>query len=281
MHVIEQVADLRKQVATWRAAGERIAFVPTMGNLHTGHLRLVEEAKRHAPRVLVSIFVNPLQFGPTEDFERYPRTFEADRKALAGVQTDALFLPGVAEMYPLGQGAAKVVVPGLSDILCGAHRPRHFTGVATVVSILFNQVQPDVALFGEKDYQQLTVIRRFAAALQLPIEIIGVPTEREPSGLAMSSRNQYLSANERDRIAPLLYRRLQQTAQEIRHGRRDFAKLEAEAAVELTAAGFAVDYFAVCTPELAEPRGNEPELVLLVAAKLGVTRLIDNLKCFI
>ena len=281
MIVVERVAELRAAIRAWRTAGERIAFVPTMGNLHAGHLRLVQEGRRQASRVVVSIFVNPLQFGPSEDFERYPRTFEADRSALDGAQTDLVFVPGVAEMYPLGQGVARVEVPGLSDILCGAHRPGHFTGVATVVSILFNQVQPDLALFGEKDYQQLTIIRRFTAALQLPIEIVGVPTEREPSGLAMSSRNQYLSADERARTAPLLYRRLRETAAEIGRGRRDFAQLEAEAATALARAGFAVDYFAIRTPELALPTAETRAFVLLTAARLGATRLIDNLKQFI
>ncbi|MGH8530902.1 MAG: pantoate--beta-alanine ligase [Nevskiales bacterium] len=281
MHILERVSELRAQVSTWRAGGERIAFVPTMGNLHAGHLRLVEEAKRHASRVAVSIFVNPLQFGANEDFDRYPRTFEADRKALASVQADVLFMPGVGEMYPLGQGAVKIEVPGLSDILCGAQRPGHFTGVATVVSILFNQVQPDIAVFGEKDYQQLAVIRRFTKALQLPIEILGVPTEREASGLALSSRNQYLSVQEREQIAPRLYRSLQTAATRLQSGERDFAALEAEAASALTAAGLQVDYVAIRTPELTAPLQDQREFVLLAAAHLGTTRLIDNLKLFI
>ncbi len=281
MMVVERVAELRAQLRIWRGAGERIALVPTMGNLHAGHLRLVEEAKRHAPRVVASIFVNPLQFGADEDFDRYPRTFAADRKALMSVRTDALFVPGVVEMYPLGQGAAKVEVPGLSDILCGAQRPGHFAGVATVVSILFNQVQPDVAVFGEKDWQQLAVIRRFTQALQLPIEILGVPTEREASGLALSSRNQYLSVQERKQIAPQLYRNLQAAAARLHSGERDFAALEAAAVAALASAGFQVDYCAIRTPELAMPSPGQRELVLLAAARLGKTRLIDNLKLFI
>ncbi len=281
MIVVERVAGLRAQVQRWRAAGERVAFVPTMGNLHAGHLQLVREAQRYAPRVAVSIFVNPMQFGANEDFDRYPRSFAADQAALEGASTDLLFAPGVSEMYPLGQGRVKVEVPGLSDILCGAHRPGHFTGVATVVCTLFNQVQPDVALFGEKDYQQLAVIRRLTAALYLPIEIIGVPTVREPSGLAMSSRNQYLSSHEREHIAPQLYRNLLAAAGRLQAGVRDFAAIEAEGAAALAAAGFRVDYFCVRTPDLAVPQTDDREFVLLAAAWLGPTRLIDNLKQFI
>ncbi|MEJ2692039.1 MAG: pantoate--beta-alanine ligase [Candidatus Thiodiazotropha sp.] len=269
---------LRASVAAWREGGERIAFVPTMGNLHAGHLKLMAEARRRADRLVVSIFVNPLQFGEGEDFDAYPRTLEEDSSKLIAAGVDLLFTPSVCAIYPSGpQGQTRVEVPGLSDILCGASRPNHFVGVATIVCKLFNMIQPDLAVFGEKDYQQLMVIRRMVADLAIPIEIVGIPTVREGDGLAMSSRNGYLSAEQRGR-ASLLYRTLQGTAESIRAGRRDYASLEAAAVTSLGEAGFRPDYYAIRRAEdLAPPGEPEESLMILAAAYLGTTRLIDNL----
>ena len=195
MRTVHAIAELRAQVAAWKQAGERVAFVPTMGNLHRGHIHLVERARELAPRTVASIFVNPMQFGPSEDFAAYPRTLEADSHQLAAAGLDLLFAPGVAEVYPRPlEEMTQVMVPELPAVLCGASRPGHFSGVTTVVSKLFNMAQPDVAVFGEKDWQQLVIIRRMAADLDMPVEIVGVPTVREPDGLALSSRNGYLSA---------------------------------------------------------------------------------------
>jgi pantoate--beta-alanine ligase len=205
MHLVHTVAELHATLQPWRAAGERVALVPTMGNLHAGHLSLVSRAHELGECVVVSIFVNPLQFGPSEDFERYPRTLEADCALLEAAGVDVVFAPGVRDMYPGGYPPATTVAVGgaLTEILCGAFRPGHFAGVATVVNILFNLVAPEVAVFGEKDYQQLAVIRRMAADLGMSVRIVGAPTLREADGLAMSSRNQYLSPEERRRSAGL------------------------------------------------------------------------------
>ncbi|WP_127477961.1 pantoate--beta-alanine ligase [Sulfurivermis fontis] len=278
MQTATTIAEVRAVVAAWHAAGARVAFVPTMGNLHAGHIHLVDEAHRHADKVVASIFVNPLQFGPNEDFAAYPRTLAADQAKLAAAGCDLLFAPGEQEMYPLGrEGLTFVEVPGLSDILCGAFRPGHFRGVATVVSKLFHIVQPAVALFGEKDYQQLLVIRRMVRDLDMPVEIIGVPTVREADGLAMSSRNGYLAAAER-RLASEVYATLQALAAEVRAGARDYATLEAMAVARLERAGFRPDYVSVRRAEdLGLPQAGERRLVALVAARLGKTRLIDNL----
>lgn len=275
---IDTLAGLRRQVALWRSQGERIAFVPTMGNLHAGHLHLVERARELADRVAVSIFVNPLQFGPNEDFDRYPRTIEADRAGLIDVGADLLFTPAVAEMYPRPQAEqTRVEVPGLSDILCGAYRPGHFVGVATVVCKLFNMVQPDLALFGEKDFQQLLVIRRMAEDLALPVQIVGIPTVREEDGLARSSRNGYLTSEERN-LAPVVYRTLTWAAAELRGG-AEFAAVAGVARERLEGAGLRPDYFEVRrVTDLAVPAADDRDLVLLVAAWLGRTRLIDNLQ---
>lgn len=238
---IDTVEELRRQVRAWRAGRERIAFVPTMGNLHAGHVRLVEEARSRADRVVVSIFVNPLQFGPGEDFERYPRTLDADRKRLIGAGAELLFVPGVAEVYPRPPGEqTRVEVPGLSEILCGASRPGHFVGVATVVCKLFNMVQPDLALFGEKDYQQLMIIRRMVEDLALPVAILGVATVREADGLAMSSRNGYLTVEQR-KIAPALQRSLQSVVEELVRGRDDYGTVAAAAREQLRDAGMRPD----------------------------------------
>ncbi|HIP53555.1 MAG TPA: pantoate--beta-alanine ligase [Chromatiales bacterium] len=278
MEQITETTALRDRIAGWRKAGERIAFVPTMGNLHEGHLRLVQRAHELAPRRVVSIFVNPLQFGEGEDFGAYPRTLEADAEALRREGADLLYTPTVEGLYPRGQEAqTRVEVPGLSNILCGASRPGHFVGVATVVCKLFNLVQPDVAIFGEKDFQQLLVIRRMTEDLCLPVEIVGAETVREPDGLALSSRNGYLTPEER-RIAPKLYAVLRQIAEGVKKG-EEIATLETLAEATLRQAGFVPDYLTVRTADdLAVPTPRDNQLVVLGAAWLGRARLIDNLK---
>ena len=279
MKSVNNINDLRQQVAAWRAAGERIALVPTMGNLHEGHLELVRQAQQRADRVAVTIFVNPLQFGAGEDFESYPRTLREDSGKLEQVNADLLFVPPNDDVYPRKQEEqTRVTVPGLSDILCGASRPGHFAGVATVVCKLFNMVQADLALFGEKDFQQLLVIRRVVEDLCIPVEIIGVPTVREQDGLALSSRNGYLTPEERAH-APALYRTLRKTAAAIKNGYRDYSALETAATDQLEDAGFSPDYCSIhLTADLAKPGDEDQELVILAAAYLGRTRLIDNLR---
>lgn len=279
MITVETVADLRHTIAKWREAGERVVLVPTMGNLHEGHLDLVREARSLGDRVVVSIFVNPLQFGEGEDFASYPRTLFDDSDKLSAVETDLLFTPRVEEMYPRPQQEqTRVEVPGLSAIYCGSSRPGHFVGVATVVCKLFNMVQPDVALFGEKDYQQLLVIRRMVEDLSLPVAVHGLPTVREVDGLARSSRNGYLNETERS-IAPALYRQLQATAQKLTQGRRDFAALQSAALNQLESEGFTPDYYAICrAADLAEPGPDDRDLIILAAAYLGKARLIDNIR---
>jgi pantoate--beta-alanine ligase len=279
MQTLTRIAELRELVTQWRLARESIAFVPTMGNLHMGHASLMAAAHLHGRRVISSIFVNPMQFGPSEDFSAYPRTPVDDSTLLEQYGVDALFQPSVEEMYPAGSvGSTVVGVPGLTDILCGAHRPGHFDGVATVVVKLFCLVQPDVAIFGEKDFQQLTVIRRVVEDLNMPVRIVGAPTVRADDGLALSSRNRYLSADERA-TAPAIYRALDRARRRIEAGDGDFAGIEAQGLAALQAAGIAPDYFEVRTAErLAKPAG-EVELVVLAAGRLGRARLIDNLQC--
>lgn len=271
---LSDLPSLRATVAGWRRAGETVALVPTMGALHEGHLTLIAEAKRLASRVVVSIFVNPTQFGPSEDFSRYPRDVAADLAALAGAGADAAWTPDVATMYPAGF-ATRIEVAGLTDGLCGPLRPGHFSGVATVVTKLLNQVRPDIALFGEKDFQQLQVIKRVVADLDMAPEIRGVPTIREVDGLALSSRNRYLSAEERRR-APTLHGVLADIAAKARDG-GPVAGPVAEGVAALEAAGFAVQYLTVCDAATLAPveRVTGPARVL-VAATLGRTRLIDN-----
>jgi pantoate--beta-alanine ligase len=277
MQTVHAVAELRAQIAAWRRAGESVGFVPTMGNLHRGHLELVSRSRALAARTVVSVFVNPLQFGPNEDFDRYPRTLSEDSEKLRGAACDLLYAPSVAEMYPRGrEGLTGVRVPGMSDILEGEFRPGFFEGVATVVNILFNQVQPDVAVFGEKDYQQLQVIRRMTADLHLPIRIEGHATAREADGLALSSRNQYLAPAERSQ-APLIHRALSETADALRAGRRDFRALQDEGVQHLKAQGFAPQYLEIRHLDLSAPQEHGDAWVILVAAFLGRTRLIDNL----
>lgn len=274
MQTIRHLPDLRAAVAAFRAAGETVALVPTMGALHAGHLALVAEARRAAKRVAVSVFVNPRQFGANEDLGRYPRREAADARLLTEAGADLLWLPGVEEMYPAGY-ATNISVGGVSEGLDGAARPGHFDGVATVVTKLFNQVQPDVALFGEKDFQQLAVIRRMVIDLNLPIEIVGVPTQREDDGLALSSRNVYLSPEERAK-AVALPRALGNAAEAIAKGQAVEETLAA-AREALAAAGFDVDYVElVDSTTLGAPVPRHPRR-LLAAARLGSTRLIDNI----
>lgn len=259
-----------------RAARKSIGFVPTMGNLHDGHLRLVQEARNRCDIVVVSIFVNPTQFGQGEDFEHYPRTLEADSKLLFDADCDILFAPSVQQMYGDGAQQTTVQVDSIAADLCGRSRAGHFTGVATVVTKLFNIVQPNVAFFGEKDYQQLAVIRHLTRDLCFPIDIIGVPTVRAADGLALSSRNGYLSVEQRH-AATTIYQTLQTIAAQLKQGALDYAALCAQAAAQLTGAGFVVDYVEIRTPLLGLPDAQSTEWVILIAAKLGKTRLIDNL----
>lgn len=278
MRTVHAIAELRAQLAVWRAAGQRIAFAPTMGNLHRGHLRLMERGRACADRVVASIFVNPLQFAPGEDFERYPRTLPQDQRALEDADVDLLFAPTVAEMYPNGRESLTTIhVPGVSEELEGEFRPGHFDGVATVVNILLNLVQPDVALFGEKDYQQLAVIRQMVADLRLPVAIVGVPTERDADGLALSSRNQYLDARERA-LAPEIHRSLIAVADALRGGAREFDAIAEMQRNRLNYIGFDVQYLAIRRPDLALPAAHDVQFVVLIAARLGSTRLIDNLR---
>lgn len=279
MQVIQRTADLRARIARWRLAGERIAFVPTMGNLHAGHGSLVTAARERADRVVVSIFVNPLQFGPNEDFAAYPRTPEDDRALLESLNVDMLFAPEVEDIYPQGKEAtARVHVPDLENILCGAFRPNHFMGVATVVTKLLNLVQPDIALFGEKDFQQLMIIRRAAIDLCMPVEIVGVATSRESDGLARSSRNRYLNAEQRA-LAPRIFAALEKARIEVEAGARDFERLEAEGMQALQAGGFKPDYFSIRDAvTLGIPAPGAKDLVILTAARIGRARLIDNVR---
>jgi pantoate--beta-alanine ligase len=279
MKQANSIAELRAAVGEWRLAGCSVALVPTMGNLHVGHLQLLEAARHCADKAVVSSFVNPTQFGPNDDFDAYPRTPEADCEKLRQGGADLLFTPSGKEIYPPEPSlAAYVEVPGLSDDLCGRFRPGHFRGVATIVCKLLNLVQPRIALFGEKDYQQLTIIRRMVDELNLPVEIRGVATVREPSGLAMSSRNAYLSPEETLQAAGL-YRHLLEARERLAAGERRLAELEADFVDKLASAGFKPDYFAVRRlADLAQPNPDERELIILAAAWLGKARLIDNLK---
>lgn len=270
--------ELRAQLAKWRRRGTRIGLVPTMGNLHEGHYALIDAARARVDRIVASVFVNPTQFGPREDFGSYPRTPDADRDGLKARGCDLMFAPSVDEVYPYGiERTVRVEVPIISETLEGAMRPGHFSGVATVVTKLFNLVRPDVAVFGQKDYQQLLVIRRLVSDLRLPIEIVAAPTFREANGLAMSSRNQYLSAAERER-AGIIHRTLQRMADGVRSN-AGLMTIETEARKALESEGLTVDYAVLRRAEdLGEPGPEQRDgLVALIAARLGRARLIDNL----
>ncbi|MGA4530871.1 pantoate--beta-alanine ligase [Ectopseudomonas chengduensis] len=278
MNMVKTLRELRAAIAQARAEGKQIGFVPTMGNLHAGHVSLVQIAAQRTDFVVASIFVNPLQFGAGEDLDKYPRTLAADQEKLLAAGCHLLFHPDVAEIYPHGMGdQTRVSVPGVSEGLCGASRPGHFEGVATVVTKLFNMVQPDLAVFGEKDYQQLAVIRALVQDLNMPIQIIGAPTQRADDGLALSSRNGYLSDAQRA-IAPALYRGLQAIAAELQRGARDYARLVDGAQAQQRTAGFVPDYLEIRNAVTLRPaQVDDRHLVILTAAQLGSTRLIDNL----
>lgn len=279
MNIISSINDLRVQIRQWRQAGERIAFVPTMGNLHNGHFRLVDIARQHADRVIVSIFVNPMQFGANEDLDNYPRTLEQDCAGLTAHGADAVFTPTPDMMYPRGLDVQTYVeVPLLGDRHCGQSRTGHFRGVSTIVCKLFNLVQPDIACFGQKDYQQLAIIRQMVTDLSLPIEIIGVPTERATDGLALSSRNGYLTAEQRAQ-APALYQTLQWLKQQINTGQHHYRQLEQQATERLNNSGFKTDYLNISDRNTLEPvTAAEQPKVILAAAYIGNTRLIDNIE---
>jgi len=279
METVTTIAAVRERVRAWHREGHRVAFVPTMGNLHAGHVSLIEAARTLGERFVASIFVNPMQFGPNEDFAHYPRTPSEDERMLAAAGCSLMFMPDVQEIYPQGAPrGTRVEVPGLSRLLEGEFRPGHFEGVTTVVAKLLHIVEPDAAVFGEKDYQQLTIIRRMVADLCMPVTIVAAPTVRDADGLAMSSRNQYLTPAERA-LAPEIYRTLQAAAQRLGGGDRDFASIERAGFRTLEAAQLRPDYFAIReAADLAAPAGTSRELVVLAAARLSRARLIDNIR---
>lgn len=274
MNVLTSLSALRE----WRSTQADVALVPTMGNLHDGHLQLVRTALQHNKTVIVSIFVNPMQFGENEDLDNYPRTLKADCDALDALGVSAVFIPEVNDVYPRGMThQTRVEVPEVSDILCGASRPGHFTGVATIVCKLFNMVQPQLAVFGEKDYQQLQVIRLMAQDLSLPVKVLGVPTQREPSGLALSSRNGYLTSDQKQQAAAL-YQALCD-AESALQTEPQFTRIEQALTKQLTQVGFQPDYVSIRNAADLQPATtDDPEWVILVAAFMGSTRLIDNLR---
>lgn len=278
MITVNSLSDLRQQIQAARQAGQRIALVPTMGNLHAGHMSLIDTARQQADFVVASIFVNPLQFGPNEDLDSYPRTLADDQQKLQAAGCQLLFTPNEQLMYPQGmQKHSLVRVPKVSEGLCGGSRPGHFDGVATVVTKLFNMVQPDVAVFGEKDFQQLAVIRKMVDELNMPIEIMGAPIIRDSDGLALSSRNGYLDAAQRQ-TAPALYRCLQQAVGQIQQGNRDYSSVLQATASQLEAAGLKPDYIELRQAnDLSPASADSNQLVILAAVFLGSTRLIDNI----
>lgn len=279
MRTVQSIAELQSIISAQRNKGLRIAFVPTMGNLHDGHMTLVEKAKQQCDFVVVSIYVNPLQFGPTEDFDSYPRTLEQDQRRLVEHGVDLLYTATTQEIYPEGsEHHTHVSVDLLDGMHCGQSRPGFFRGVATVVNKLFNIVRPDVAIFGEKDFQQLAVIRKMVRDLCMPVDIIGASIAREASGLAMSSRNGYLTQQEREVIAPALYKSLCEAKEAIQSSNNDFEQLRLQAFVALEVAGFKPDYFNICNPTTLKPaQAEDNEFVILAAAFLGKARLIDNI----
>jgi pantoate--beta-alanine ligase len=279
MDTVTTVAAVREHVRRWRSEGRRVAFVPTMGNLHTGHVSLIEAARRHGDRFVASIFVNPMQFGPNEDYAQYPRTPTKDADMLAEAGCNLMFMPDVAQIYPNGsERATRVDVPSLARVLDGEFRPGHFEGVSTIVATLFHIVEPDVAIFGEKDFQQLTIIRRMVADLCMPVEIVGAPTVRDSDGLAMSSRNQYLTSAERQ-VAPRIYQTLRAAAGRLQAGDTEFSSIERTGVEALAKAGMKPDYFSVRrAQDLGAPAPDTKHLVVLTAARLGKARLIDNIQ---
>ena len=274
--IVKKIVHLESLLSDVRSVKKKISLVPTMGNLHKGHLSLVEKAKKISDYVVVTIFVNPTQFVEGEDFANYPRTLDSDINLLSELDVDLLFVPEVIELYPTNDNTPTIEIsnPELESIHCGKYRPGHFKGVATIVSKLFSIVQPNIALFGEKDYQQLLIIRSLVKNLLLPIEVVSAPTIREDSGLAMSSRNTYLSKSE-FRQAPKLYKCVKETIKMIRNGDKDYEQLEKEANIFLEQAGFKVEYYSICDSKTLAPAGDD-DAIVLVAAWLGKTRLIDN-----
>lgn len=281
MQVVDSTIALRTRIKTWRANNEVIAFVPTMGNLHEGHLSLVKKARELADRIVVSIFVNPLQFNEKSDLEQYPRTLNEDINLLSELECDLVFTPDDSVMYPAGMAEqTRIHVPGMDDKLCGLGRPGHFDGVATVVTKLFNMVQADIAVFGEKDYQQLLMIKTLVADLNIPVDIVGAPTRREDSGLAMSSRNNLLTAKQRLQ-APLLYQQLMTIRTALENGETDLDALLQAAQTQLKEAGFEPEYLEIRRADNLQPvqAGDKTALRVLAAARLGSVRLIDNILC--
>ena len=281
MHIVDSIPVLRVTLKAWRRDDDIVALVPTMGHLHDGHMSLIEMAQARGDRVVASIYINPMQFDRPDDLDTYPRTMENDIQQLESAGVDLLFIPDDSVIYPGGHSdKTRIDIPGMTDILCGAHRPGHFVGVATIVCKLFNIVQPDVAIFGEKDFQQLMVVRQMTSDLNLPVDIVGAPTRREPNGLAMSSRNSYLDHNERHQAA-LLYKLLCDCAEKIVAGDRDFSRLETSAIDQLETNRFTADFVSIRrSVDLELPTDNDtPEsLVILIAACIGSARLIDNLQ---
>ena len=279
MYQATSVIELRQYIQHWKNHGKSIAFIPTMGNLHQGHISLVEKGQSLCDHTICSIFVNPMQFGPNEDFNHYPRTLERDIDQLEAIGCDLVYLPAASELYPDGlEKITQVQVTDLTGVFEGAHRPGHFTGVATIVLKLLNIVRPDVSIFGKKDFQQYRVISKMVEDLNLEVDIIGAETTREPNGLATSSRNQYLSDDQKE-LASLIYRTLKESAASITAGDNTFDKLEQRAIERLNQAGFETDYFCVCNVETLEPASPEDRrLVILVTARLGETRLLDNIE---
>lgn len=278
MRTIHTLKELRAVLSGYREQGKRIGLVPTMGNLHEGHISLVEKARQAADVVVTSIFVNPMQFGANEDLDNYPRTLQDDQDRLQAAGNALIFAPSPEEIYPEGLAQqTQVIVPEVSEGHCGASRPGHFQGVATVVTMLFNMVQPDVAVFGEKDFQQLAVIRKLARDLFIPVEIIGAPTVRDGDGVAKSSRNGYLTSQERA-VAPTIFNTMEAITKALTQGATDYTKLEDQARAALSDKGFRPDYINIINSLTLKPaKSDDQHLTVLVAAFLGTTRLIDNL----
>jgi pantoate--beta-alanine ligase len=279
MDQANSVSELQQYVQHWKDHKQSIAFVPTMGNLHQGHLSLIEKGQSLCDRSICSIFVNPMQFGPNEDFNHYPRTLTRDLELLESIGCDLVYMPTASELYPQGlENISQVIVTDLTDTFEGAHRPGHFTGVATIVAKLFNIVKPDISVFGKKDFQQYCVINKMTQDLNLDVEIIGQETTRESSGLATSSRNQYLN-DEQTAQGALIYQTLQDASKRIREGEADFTSLEQQYIEQLSQAGLEIDYFSVCNADTLKPATTEDKkLVILVTARLGETRLLDNIE---